>query len=116
MINASPDSLNADSIVRDADEARCRAELLIDQGAWGFDLGGQGSTFQATERDAADEWAAIEGILPVVASFHVPVSVDTWRPSVMRRALAAGATWMNAADGLQNPEMLAVAAEPNPNA
>jgi len=38
-------------------------------------------------------------------------SVDTWQPEIARRGFAAGATWMNAADGLQNPEMVDLAAE-----
>ncbi len=47
----------------------------------------------------------------MLAAYGVPVSVDTWRPETARRALRAGATWINAADGLQQDEMLEVAAE-----
>jgi dihydropteroate synthase len=39
------------------------------------------------------------------------VSVDTWRPEVARRALAAGVTVLNAADGMQSDEMWRVAVE-----
>ena len=39
------------------------------------------------------------------------MSVDTWRPEVLRRALQAGATVINAADGMQTDEMWQVAAE-----
>jgi dihydropteroate synthase len=111
VVNASTDSLNEDSIVVGADGARARAELLLAEGVWGFDVGGQGSTFQAAERDPADEWAALEPVIDVLVATGRPVSVDSWRPSVVRRALAAGVTWINAADGLQSDEMLEVAAE-----
>lgn len=111
VINASPDSLNVDSIVRDQTDARARADLLCKQGAWGFDLGGQGSTFQAVEVPADDEWDRLAPLVPVLAEYGLPLSVDTWRPSTARRALEAGATWINAADGLQQDEMLEVAAE-----
>jgi dihydropteroate synthase len=111
VINASPDSLNADSIVRSPYDATVRAAQLIADGVFGFDLGGQGSTFQASELAIDDEWANLEAIIPVLAATGLDFSVDTWRPSVARRALQAGATWMNAADGLQQSEMFEVAAE-----
>ncbi|MFZ4516714.1 MAG: dihydropteroate synthase, partial [Acidimicrobiia bacterium] len=45
------------------------------------------------------------------ATLGVAVSVDTWRPEVARRALASGATMLNAADGMQDPAMWEVAGE-----
>jgi dihydropteroate synthase len=111
VINASPDSLNEDSIATTPEAVRARAELLISHGAFGFDLGGQGSTFQADEVDPELEWDRLAPLIPVLAETGMPFSVDTWRPSVMRRSLQAGATWMNAADGMQTDEMWEVAAE-----
>ena len=111
VINASPDSLNTDSIARDSREAAVRADLLLAQGVWGFDVGGQGSTFVAGETSVEEEWERLAPIIPVLAERRVPVSVDTWRPANARRALEAGASWLNAADGLQQDEMLAVAAD-----
>ncbi len=111
VINASPDSLHEESIVRTPAEAGRRAEWLLEHGAWGFDLGGQGSTFAAAESTVEEEWSRIEAVLPTLLSFDVPISVDTWRPETARRSFASGVTWLNAADGLQQDEMLAVAAE-----
>ncbi len=111
VLNASLDSLNDDSIVRNAGDAHRRATQMMVEGVYGFDLGGQGSTFQAREKDADDEWATLAPIIPVLVDSGLPFSVDTWRPTVARRALEAGATWMNAADGLQEPGMFEVAAE-----
>lgn len=111
VLNASPDSLNLDSIVRSPADARARADLLRKGGVWGFDVGGQGSTFQAVEVAPDDEWERLAPIVPALAEYGMPVSIDTWRPQTARRALEAGATWINAADGLQQDEMLEVAAE-----
>jgi dihydropteroate synthase len=111
VVNASPDSLNEDSIVDGPASAARRAESLLEDGADAFDLGGQGSTFKATQRSEAEEWASLSVVLPTLAAAGRPVSVDTWRPSLMRRALDSGATWINAAEGLQDDEMLTVAAE-----
>ena len=111
VINASPDSLNTDSIATTPDQVTSRADLLREQGVWGYDLGGQGSTFLAGETSIDEEWNRLEPLVPVLAATGMPVSVDTWRPENARRSLAAGATWLNAADGLQQEAMLEVAAE-----
>ncbi len=111
VVNASPDSLNEESIVRTPGEAEERARRLVAEGVWGFDLGGQGSTFAAGQSTLDEEWARLEPVLPVLADFGLPISVDTWRPEIARRALAAGATWLNAADGMQEDGMWELAAE-----
>lgn len=111
VVNASPDSLNEESIVDGPGSAARRARSLLADGADGFDLGGQGSTFKASRRSEDDEWASIAEVLPVLVATRRPVSVDTWRPSLMRRALEEGATWINAAEGLQDDEMMRVAAD-----
>ena len=111
VLNASPDSLNPESIVRTADDARRRAEQLVAEGVWGFDLGGQGSTFAATQTTPDEEWARLAPVLPVLAGFGLPLSVDTWNPEIARRALAHGATWLNAADGMQQEAMWELAAD-----
>ncbi len=111
VVNASPDSLNEESIVRSPEEAQRRARLLVDEGVWGFDLGGQGSTFAATQSTFEEEWARLAPVLPVLAEHGLPVSIDTWRPEIARLALETGATWLNAADGLQEEGMWELAAD-----
>lgn len=111
VVNASPDSLNTDSIVTTPTQAVARAQQLLADGADAIDLGGQGSTDAATVVGWVDEWARLEHLLPALATLGVSISVDTWRPEVARRALASGATVLNAADGMQTDEMWAVAAE-----
>jgi dihydropteroate synthase len=111
VVNASPDSLHQDSIVRDASGAVTRARRLLDEGADAIDLGGQGSTDVATVVDPAEEWDRLADLVPALAALGVPLSVDTWRPEVADRALTLGATVLNAADGMQSDAMWEVAAE-----
>lgn len=111
VINASPDSLNADSIATTPQAAMVRARSLLADGADGIDLGGQGSTDIAEVISWNDEWERLDPIVRELATLGVPLSVDTWRPEVARRALAAGATVLNAADGMQTDQMWEVAAE-----
>lgn len=111
VINASPDSLNEDSIVGSVDEALARADRLLIDGCDGFDLGGQGSTDTANVVPWQAEWDRLEHIVPALAALGVPLSVDTWRPEVARLALERGATVINAADGMQTDAMWQVAAD-----
>jgi dihydropteroate synthase len=111
VVNASPDSLAEFSIVRTAEQALARARSLLADGADAIDIGGQGSTDQAAVVDWTDEWARLELLVPGLCQLGVDVSIDSWRPEVVRRALDAGATVINAADGMQSDEMWQVAAD-----
>lgn len=111
MLNASPDSLNTDSIVTDAAGAVERAQKMLAEGADALDLGGQGSTDAATVVGWETEWERLAPLIPELAKLGVPLSVDTWRPQVARRAIEAGATVLNAADGMQTDAMWKVAAD-----
>lgn len=111
VVNASPDSLAEDSIATSAVAAVERARSLLADGADSIDLGGQGSTDVAAVVDWSEEWRRLEPIVPALAALGVDVSIDSWRPEVVRRALDAGATVINAADGMQDDAMWKVAAD-----
>ena len=111
VINASPDSLQEDSIATSPEAALARARSLLLAGADAIDVGGQGSTDHATVVEWTVEWDRLADIIPALAALGVELSVDSWRPQVVRRALAAGATVINAADGMQTGSMWALAAE-----
>ena len=115
VINASPDSLADFSVATTVEGAVARAAELLDQGCVGIDLGGAGSTQFAERVDIETEWQRLDGKVQALAelceSRGAELSVDSWQPEIMRRALACGATMINAADGLQNPAMVRLAAE-----
>ena len=111
VCNASPDSLNTDSIVTDTGSALARATTLLADGANAIDLGGQGSTHIATQATLEEEWSRVAALIPALAALGVPLSMDTWSPEIMCRALDAGATVMNAADALRHDAMWDLAAE-----
>jgi dihydropteroate synthase len=111
VVNASPDSLNTDSIATGAEGALARARQLLADGADGIDLGGQGSTDLADVVTWQVEWERLSEAVPALATLGVPLSIDTWRPEVARLALEHGATVINAADGMQSDAMWEVAAD-----
>ena len=113
VVNASPDSLELESIVASETDALDRSRGLIADGADGIDIGGQGSTDNAEVVDWETEWARVDTVINSVAKLGVEVSIDSWRPEVVERALQAGATVINAADGMQSERMWEVASNFN---
>ncbi len=111
VVNASQDSLAEFSIALDVDSAIKRARELIEDGCVGIDLGGAGSTQYAERVSTEEEWSRLDGKVQAIANLGIELSVDTWNPEIMFRALEAGANFMNAADGLQNPEMVEIAVQ-----
>lgn len=111
VVNASEDSLHTESIATTAEDATRRAEYLLSHGCQGIDVGGQGSTDHATVVSWEEEWVRVESIVVALARLGVPLSIDSWKPEVTRRALERGATVINAADGMQTDAMWHVAAD-----
>ena len=70
VCNASPDSFNEDSIVIGAESAVKRATQLLADGAEAIDLGGQGSTFMATQVDVETEWARLADLIPAIRAMR----------------------------------------------
>lgn len=114
VVNCSPDSLHRPSIATTPAEAAARIEQVVRNGAEGLDVGGQGSTQFASVVDQEQEWSRLCDVLPLAVAAADLVSVDTWRPEVMRRAMALGVNVLNAADGMAEQASWEVASEFRP--
>lgn len=111
VINASHDSLADFSIAITVEETLSRAKELIEKGCVGIDLGAAGSTQYADRINTEEEWNRLEGKIQALSQLEIELSIDTWNPEIMERALDAGANFMNASDGLQDPLMVDLAAD-----
>jgi len=114
IINTSPDSFSGDGL-NVADEAAIRRRIVqaVNEGADILDIGGQ-STRPGAE--IIDESTEIERVVPVIAiarqiSPTIPISIDTFKPSVGRAALDAGATMLNDISGFTDSAMVDLACE-----
>ena len=106
VLNASPESFSDAGLHRSGDDQRRRALELVDQGADIVDIGGQSAITRQAEI-AADEEA--DRVVPLVEWLRrerpdVIISVDTYKPPVVRAVLAAGADIINDVSGLLYPE------------
>jgi dihydropteroate synthase len=110
VVNVTPDSFSDGGRYLDADEAIAHARRLADEGAAIVDVGGE-STRPGAEPVGPDE--ELRRVEPVLEGLQgVPVSIDTSKAEVARRALELGAEMVNDVTAFRaEPELAAVAAE-----
>jgi len=107
ILNVTPDSFADGGVHLDADRAVEAGVRMVADGADILDVGGE-STRPGAEPLPADE--ELRRVLPVIerlaARVKVPISIDTYKASVAREALARGATIVNDVSGLlYEPEL-----------
>jgi dihydropteroate synthase len=107
ILNVTPDSFSDGGRFIDAGRAAEQARALLQQGADIIDVGGE-STRPGSQ--PVDEEQECRRVLPVIdavrAHSSVPISIDTSKPGVMRRAVAAGADMVNDVRALRDPSAL----------
>ena len=110
IVNRTPDSFY-DGGRTGLQESIDHCLKLVDQGADVLDIGG----VKAGPGPPVAEDEEIMRLVPVVekvaATVAVPLSVETARPSIARRAIEAGAQIVNDVSGLSDPDLAGVCAE-----
>ena len=108
IINATPDSFSDGGSFLDPSAACAHGLRLVAEGAEILDIGGE-STRPGSEGVSADE--EIRRTLPVIQALRresrVLISIDTWKASVARAALEAGADIINDITGLRGDDEMA---------
>ena len=111
ILNRTPDSFYDRGATFGLDDLLTRAEVLVAEGADLLDVGGvkAGPGPEVTEAEELDR------VVPTIEALHarlgVPVSVDTWRATVLDEACRVGAVVGNDISGFGDPDYLAVAAK-----
>ena len=113
IINVTPDSFSGDGLCGDLHAILRRAMEFQEAGADFIDVGAESTRPGHQPLDATDE---LERLLPAVetlaGNIKIPISVDTYKASVARRTLEAGATMINDVWGLKaDPDIAGAAAE-----
>ena len=112
VLNVTPDSFSDGGLWLESDAAIEHARSMAADGAGIIDVGGE-STRPGAEPVTADE--ELRRVIPVIEAIAddpgVPISIDTRKPRVARRAVEAGAVIVNDTTGEEtNPEMTEVVA------
>jgi len=112
VLNVTPDSFSDGGRYLDAEAAIAHALRMAGEGADVIDIGGESTRPGSAAVDAAEEWARIEPVVRGLAGkIHIPVSIDTAKPAVAAKAVAAGASILNDVTGLRDPAMRALVAK-----
>jgi dihydropteroate synthase len=97
--------------VSDTAKAIAHAHRQIEAGADLLDIGGESSRPGAFPTSVEEELRRLIPVLEELASCGVPISVDTYKPEVMRAALRHGASMINDIYALRMPGALAAVAD-----
>jgi dihydropteroate synthase len=113
VVNVTPDSFSDGGRFLAAEDALAQGLALVREGAAIVNIGGE-STRPGS--DPVSEEEELRRVLPVVEALAdrvgVPISVDTTKAAVARRALGAGAALVNDVSALRaDPTMVEVVAE-----
>ncbi len=113
ILNVTPDSFSDGGQFFNSQDAADHGERLFQEGADILDIGGE-STRPFSDPLSADEES--RRVLPVIEKLagriSIPISIDTTKSIVAKRALEAGAAIINDVSALRmDPEMAETAAE-----
>jgi len=111
ILNVTPDSFSDAGKFLDPRVAVERARRIAEEGADILDIGGESTRPGARPVPADEEWRRIGPVIEAVArDVDIPISVDTYKPRIARKAIRAGAVIVNDVRGLRDPEMVRVVA------
>ena len=114
VINLTPDSFSDGGRFNRVDLALNEASRQLLQGAQVLDLGAQSTRPGAVDVGSKEELSRLLPCLQSIRAAHpkVILSIDTFRASVARTALEAGADWINdVSGGRRDPAMLPLIAD-----
>ena len=116
ILNFTPDSFSDGGKFNNLDAALKHAEQMINDGADILDIGAESTRPYGSCKISAEE--ELERLMPVLEKVldisSIPISIDTYKASVARETLKAGAHIINDIWGLQyDSEMAKVVAEYN---
>lgn len=114
IVNVTPDSFSDGGKYTSTDLAVAHGLELITQGADILDIGGE-STRPGAEPVSLDE--ELRRVIPVIEALSavstVPLSIDTYKPEVMRQAIFAGVDIVNDIRALQEKHAVEIVANSN---
>ena len=113
VLNVTPDSFSDGGIFFNFDDAVAHGEKLVKDGADIIDIGGESTRPFSDPVTVEDE---IERVVPVIEKLSkrvsIPISIDTTKAKVAKRALEAGASIVNDIGALRlDPDMASVVSE-----
>lgn len=112
ILNVTPDSFSDGGEHFDPIAALAHAEQLFADGAAIVDVGAESTRPHAEKLSDEQEWQRLEPVLGVlIPKYPGKISLDSYHPETMRRALMVGPIIMNDVTAFHNPAMRDIAIE-----
>ena len=113
IVNVTPDSFSDGGVRADPAIAVRDALRMVEEGADLLDIGGESTRPGAMPLDLEAEWRRVGPVLEGLRGrARVPISIDTYKAEIARRALDNGAAIVNDISGfMYEPGLAAVVAE-----
>lgn len=111
IVNVTPDSFSDGGRHHTTDAAISHGRALVEAGADLLDVGGESTRPGAEPVPVEEELRRVVPVIEGLRDAGVPLSVDTMKPEVARRAIAAGAALVNDVSGLRDDAMIDVLAD-----
>ena len=114
IVNVTPDSFSDGGKFAVTELAVAHGMELVGHGADILDIGGESTRPGATPVPLEEELSRVIPVIEALAAkTRVPISIDTYKPEVMKAAIAAGASIVNDVFALQQPGALEAVAASN---
>lgn len=111
IVNVTPDSFSDGGKYEFTEKAVEHGLQLVAEGADILDIGGESTRPGAAPVSLDDELARVVPVIEQLSKVAgIPLSIDTYKPEVMRAAIAAGADIVNDVRALQEPGALEMVA------
>ena len=110
ILNVAPDSFSDGGMFVDRERALEHARRMAADGADIIDIGGESTRPGAAPVPVDVELNRVVPLVEALAKEGLRISVDTYKPDVMRASLAAGAVMINDVRALQAPDAMATVA------
>lgn len=101
ILNVTPDSFSDGGQFHSLDLALSHAEQMIADGVDIIDIGGESSRPGSAPLPLGEELRRVMPLIYALRDCGKPLSVDTYKPEVMREAIAAGADMINDINGFR---------------
>lgn len=111
VLNVTPDSFSDGGQFHSLDLALSHAEQMIAEGVDIIDVGGESSRPGAPPLPLEEELRRVMPILYALRDCGKPLSIDTYKPEVMREAIMAGVDMINDISGFRSDRALTAVKE-----
>jgi len=111
ILNVTPDSFSDGGRFQSLEFAMSRAEEMIAEGVDMIDIGGESTRPGAPGVPLDEELRRVMPVLYALRDLGRPLSIDTFKPAVMREAILAGVDMINDINGFRAPGALEAVAD-----